>query len=175
MTRNEGRDMMKRILLAILLVFLPLIAGAVDTGNTGNARVDKTEFVKQLMLREKIVKLALSLQGIEYWYGSDDPDYGLDCSGFTQHVYSKAGIKIPRTSEEQFKKAVKLIRPSLQKGDLVFFNTRGMRVNHVGIYIGNDKFIHAPRVGEVIKVDSLDDRYYKMRFQSGGTYILPAK
>ncbi|HRU40088.1 MAG TPA: C40 family peptidase, partial [Candidatus Goldiibacteriota bacterium] len=105
-------------------------------------------------------------------YGSDDPDYGLDCSALTQRVYSRVGIKIPRTAEAQFKAAVKFARPSLQKGDLVFFNTRGFRVNHVGIYIGDNKFVHAPRVGETVRVDSLDDRYYKQRFQMGGTFIL---
>lgn len=159
--------MKTRVVAVFCFVFTALLISA----GTENARVDKTVFVKQLMLREKIVKIALTMQGVEYWYGGDDPDYGLDCSGFTQHVYNKAGIRIPRTSAEQFEKSIKLIRPSLQKGDLVFFNTKGFRVNHVGIYIGNDKFIHAPRSGDVVKIDSLEDRYYKMRFQSGGTFI----
>jgi cell wall-associated NlpC family hydrolase len=158
----------KKTLLFVIVFLLPFIMTA---SNTENARIDKTAFMKQLIKREKIVKIALSLQGVEYWYGSDDPDFGLDCSAFTQHVYYEVGLKIPRTSIEQFNKSIKLIRPSLQKGDLVFFNTKGIRVNHVGIYIGDNKFIHAPRVGDVIKIDSLDDRYYKMRFQSGGTYI----
>ena len=159
---------MKKILLAVLLF---ACTGLMITANSDTVKVDKTAFVKQMLLREKIVKIALSLQGVEYWYGSEDPDFGLDCSAFTQYVYNKAGIKIPRTAAEQFQKSIKLIRPSLQKGDLIFFNTRGICVNHVGIYIGNDKFIHSPRVGDVIKIDSLDDHYYKMRFQSGGTYI----
>jgi peptidoglycan DL-endopeptidase LytE len=159
---------MKKILLAAVLLALAVF---ITAANTETPKIDKTAFVKQLLLREKIVKIALSLQGVEYWYGSDDPDFGLDCSAFTQYVYNKAGIKIPRTAAAQFQKSIKLIRPSLQKGDLVFFNTRGISVNHVGIYIGDDKFIHSPRVGDVIKTDSMDDRYYKMRFQSGGTYL----
>jgi murein DD-endopeptidase len=160
--------LMKRILITVFLTLLPVF---ILPDNTITAKIDKTAYMKQILLRGKIVKIALSLQGVEYWYGSDDPDYGLDCSAFTQYVYNKAGIKIPRTAAAQFQKAIKLIRPSLQKGDLVFFNTRGISVNHVGIYIGDDKFIHSPRVGDVVKIDSLDDRYYKMRFQSGGTFL----
>lgn len=168
----KSAELITKILKTLLILAAVIIMPVLMTAeNTGNARIDKTAFVKQLLQREKIVKTALSLQGVEYWYGSDEPDGGLDCSGFTQHVYGKCGIKIPRTSAEQFKKAVKIIRPSMQKGDLVFFNTRGIRVNHVGIYIGNDKFIHAPKFGDVIKIDSLEDRYWKMRFQSGGSFL----
>jgi len=159
---------MKKVIITAMLLAL---FGLIITADTDTVKVDKTTFVKQLLQREKIVKIALSLQGVEYWYGSDDPDFGLDCSAFTQYVYNKAGIKIPRTAAAQFQKSIKLIRPSLQKGDLVFFNTRGISINHVGIYIGDDKFIHSPRVGDVIKIDSLDGRYYKMRFQSGGTFL----
>jgi murein DD-endopeptidase len=161
---------MKKYLLIAIMIIVPFMTLGEEQA-PGAQNIDKTKFVKQLMLREKIVKIALSLRGVDYWYGSEDPDFGLDCSAFTQYVYHKAGINIPRTSKEQLARALQLARPSLQKGDLVFFATRGFGVNHVGIYIGNDQFIHSPRVGEVVKIDSLNDRFYKLRFLSGGSFI----
>ncbi|MCX8092777.1 MAG: C40 family peptidase [Candidatus Goldbacteria bacterium] len=135
------------------------------------SKIDKTKEVKEILLREKIITIALSYLGTEYWPGGQDTDYGMDCSGFTQLVYKKVGINIPRTSYEQYLKAGKISRGFLKKGDLVFFSTRWMGINHVGIYLGDNKFIHAPSIGKCIKIDLLNSRYWGPRFISGGRYI----
>jgi cell wall-associated NlpC family hydrolase len=161
---------MKILKIMLVLMLIPFISSAAE--NTAAVKkINEKKFVKSLILREKLVKIALSMQGTQYWYGSDDPDFGLDCSAFTQYVYSKAGIKIPRTAAAQYESAVKLIRASLQKGDLVFFSTMGYGANHVGIYIGNDRFIHAPSIGKVVTIESMDRKFYRQRFLSGGSYI----
>ncbi|MEI7542490.1 MAG: C40 family peptidase [bacterium] len=125
---------------------------------------------KKRTKREIILSSAYSLIGVDYWPGGQDSDYGYDCSGFTQYVYSKAGIDIPRRAIEQYQASRKIEEALLKKGDLVFFNSRGYGVNHVGIYSGKGKFIHSPGIGKTIKEDTLDTPYWHVRFMTGGSY-----
>jgi cell wall-associated NlpC family hydrolase len=127
--------------------------------------------VKKKTKRDIIIEIAYSLIGVDYWPGGQDSDYGYDCSGFTQYAYSKAGINIPRRAIEQYEASIKMEESALKKGDLVFFNTRGYGVNHVGIYIGNGRFIHAPGIGKTITEDSLDRPYWRERYWMGGRFI----
>ncbi|MBV6459014.1 MAG: hypothetical protein HONBIEJF_02153 [Fimbriimonadaceae bacterium] len=107
---------------------------------------------------------AYSLRGTRYRYGGTSRN-GFDCSGFAGYVYKSQGVKLPRTSREQSKVGQKVSKGSLQKGDLVFFKTRGgSRVSHVGIYAGNGKFIHASSGSGRVRVNSLSDGYYSRRF-----------
>lgn len=126
---------------------------------------------KKRTKREIIVDTAYSLIGIDYWPGGQDSDYGYDCSGFTQYAYSKAGIDIPRRAIEQYNASTKMEEAALKKGDLVFFNTRGYGINHVGIYLGNGRFIHAPGIGKVISEETLNKPYWRTRFMTGGKFI----
>ena len=96
--------------------------------------------------------------GIPYVYGGTTTS-GLDCSGYTRLVYSDLGINLPRTSSAQYAQGTSVAKSKLQVGDLVFFNTSGAGVSHVGIYIGNNKFIHS-QVGDGVSVTSLSDPYY---------------
>ena len=109
--------------------------------------------------------------GATYAYAKQDKDSGFDCSGLTQYVYAKAGINIPRTTKEQYVKSRKISRHSMENGDLVFFSTSGRGANHVGIYIGGNKFIHAPSSGRNVQISTLDDDYWKEAFYSAGTYL----
>lgn len=104
---------------------------------------------------------AMSLIGISYRWGGTKPATGLDCSGFIQYVFRQAwGVNLPRTSSEMAKVGTPVNKSDLQPGDLVFFSRFGRRVGHVGMYIGNDKFIHAPSTGKKIQIANLNKPYY---------------
>jgi lipoprotein Spr len=113
------------------------------------------------------------LEGVDNWYGvryrSGGNDHkGIDCSGFTLAVYAAVyGITLPRVSREQYNNARKISTTELKEGDLVFFNTRGRGVSHVGIYLGNNFFIHAS-VSRGVMVSSLFEPYYLQRFVGAG-------
>jgi cell wall-associated NlpC family hydrolase len=109
--------------------------------------------------------------GIPYRWGGDNVVDGMDCSGFVRAVYNLCGVNIPRTSGEQFRTGEKVDRDSLKDGDLVFFGSSSERINHVGIYVGNGRFVHAPRRGDEIKVSTLDEKYFAGRFVGGRRYF----
>lgn len=113
--------------------------------------------------RQKIIQTAKKFRGVRYVWGGMSRS-GTDCSGFTSQVFSAQGIKLPRTSRVQATVG-KAVAGALQPGDLVFFHTvRGSRVSHVGIYVGNGKFIHASSGGGKVQVNSLRESYYRSRF-----------
>ena len=114
-----------------------------------------------------LVQSAMNFLGVPYKRGGTDADSGFDCSGFTRLVYENSlGLLLPRKVDDQAKAsglaAVK--RNDLKPGDLVFFNTLRRTFSHVGIYIGDDKFIHAPKPGGEVRVESLGVRYWAKRF-----------
>lgn len=111
------------------------------------------------------LRYALSLRGSPYRYGGDSPATGFDCSGFVYHVYARQGIYLPRTAAGMAERLPAVAREALRPGDLVFFNSNGKPFSHVGIYLGNDAFIHAPssRSGRV-SISSLSRDYWKKRF-----------
>src|SRR5690625_6625724 len=97
---------------------------------------------------------ALDLLGVKYTFGGEDPNSGFDCSGLVGYVAEKSlGLKLPRSAAELAGIGDSVSRDELKQGDLVFFNTRGARFSHVGIYIRDNKFVHAPRIGVVIRGD----------------------
>jgi len=112
-----------------------------------------------------VITYALSLQGTPYRYGKDSPDEGFDCSGFVKHVYEKQGITLPRTVEDMALSLPQIPKNDVLSGDLVFFNTNGSSFSHVGIYVNNDKFVHAPsqRTGRVL-VSSLKNQYWHKHY-----------
>jgi cell wall-associated NlpC family hydrolase len=114
-----------------------------------------------------LVLSAMNFLGVPYKRGGNNSDDGFDCSGFTRHIYeSTLGLVLPRRVDDQAKatgfSAVK--RDELQPGDLVFFNTLRRTFSHVGIYVGEGKFIHAPRSGGEVRVESMGVRYWAKRF-----------
>lgn len=121
----------------------------------------------------QIVELAKKYIGGKYVWGANGPN-AFDCSGLTQYVFAKNGIGLNRTAAEQAKQGVKVSKSELEPGDLVFFkkiNSVGAGVSHVGIYIGNGKFIHASTPAKGIRVDNLNDDYYTTRFHSARRVI----
>jgi hypothetical protein len=92
----------------------------------------------------------------------------LDCSGFTGCVFKQLSIDLPASSRKQFEITNRLVSDELQKGDLVFFNTQGTNVTHVGIYLGDNAFIHSPGKNRYVRIDNLNQSYYRRVFISGG-------
>ncbi len=118
----------------------------------------------------RALETALSLQGTPYRNGGDLPEEGLDCSGFVKYSFSSVGIDLPRTSSDMYNATERVSRSELQPGDLLFFKTgRPSRsINHVAIYLGNGRFIHAPRRGRTVSIDTLEQDYWRERFIAGG-------
>ncbi len=108
---------------------------------------------------------ALGLIGVDYRFGGTTPDHGLDCSGLVRYVFQQVtGVTLPRTSQELSRIGEKVTAADLKPGDLVFFNTRRLQFSHVGIYIGEDRFIHAPRRGGEVEVVTLSKDYWRKHF-----------
>jgi cell wall-associated NlpC family hydrolase len=137
------------------ILVLAIVAGCAST----------PEIQPQLQSQPPLINYALSLQGIPYHYGKETPEEGFDCSGFVKHVYGRHGIRLPRTVREMASTLPTVPNDDLRSGDLVFFNTSGKTYSHVGIFINDDKFIHAPskRTGSVL-VSSMNNRYWRQRF-----------
>lgn len=111
-----------------------------------------------------LIMNAMSLIGLSYRFGGNSPTQGLDCSGFMQYIFKRSmGITLPRTSAEMATVGQQVDRANLKPGDMVFFGGGG-RVSHVGMYIGNDRFIHAPRTGRDIEITSMNGTYWKNRY-----------
>ncbi|WKZ12078.1 MAG: C40 family peptidase [Gammaproteobacteria bacterium] len=120
-------------------------------------------------LRSRIVFTALQMVGVPYRYGGATPE-GFDCSGLVQYSYRNAGLAVPRTSREQFRVSAPVAIDHAAPGDLVFFRSKDY--SHVGIYLGDGRFVHAPNTGRTVEITSLDEPYYRRNFVSAGT--LPA-
>ncbi|QNP42190.1 C40 family peptidase [Lysobacter terrestris] len=114
---------------------------------------------------KSVLQKALALLGTPYRWGGTDPSKGLDCSGLVGYVFRSAlGIELPRVSRDMAKNGEPVTdRAKLMAGDLVFFGLKG-RVDHVGIYVGDGRFVHAPRRGKDVTVSSLDNSYWSGRF-----------
>jgi cell wall-associated NlpC family hydrolase len=103
--------------------------------------------------------------GTRYRYGGSSPATGFDCSGLVTHVFEQAwGIALPRNARGQARVGKPVARIDLAPGDLIFYNTRNQPYSHVGIYLGEGRFIHAPRPGQRVRIESVESRYWKARY-----------
>ena len=115
---------------------------------------------------------ALDLIGIRYKWGGVTPDRGLDCSGLVQFVFQQVtGVTLPRSAKEQSRIGEHVTLSDLKPGDLVFFNTRRFAFSHVGIYLGDNRFIHAPRRGRDVEVAEIDKTYWQKHFSGARRLI----
>lgn len=118
---------------------------------------------------------AMGMLGIHYKYGGSTPESGLDCSGLVRYVFKEAwGANLPRTSVEISRVGETIEQQDLQPGDLVFYNTLKRGFSHVGIYLGNNKFIHSPSAGGRVRIESMDVGYWKQRFNGARRINEPA-
>ena len=120
----------------------------------------------------QLVINALSFLGVRYRYGGDHASSGVDCSGLVRRVYQETlGLVLPHNAAQQSREGEKVAENELRPGDLVFFNTLRRAFSHVGIYIGNGQFVHAPRPGERVQIANLDSPYWARRFDGARRLI----
>jgi cell wall-associated NlpC family hydrolase len=145
--------------------FLALLPAAAARPSTDATRDYRAEAALQ----------ALFAVGTRYHYGGDSPETGFDCSGLVTHVYDRAwGVALPRSTKEQRHVGRAVKRADLQPGDLVFYNTRNRPFSHVGIYLGDGNFVHAPRPGQRVRVESINTPYWRARFNGARRLDPPA-
>lgn len=120
----------------------------------------------------EIAFYALGLIDTGYKFGGKNPEAGLDCSGMVSYIYREAsGIHVTGSAADIARRARPIQREALRPGDLVFFNTRNRAYSHVGIYLGDARFIHAPSTNGRVRIDRLSDRYYAQRFEEARTFF----
>lgn len=119
-----------------------------------------------------VVLHAMSLIDVGYVFGGRNPEAGVDCSGLVSLVFEQAAnLTLPRTAAQMAQLGRPVDREHLRPGDLVFFNTLNAPFSHVGVYIGDNRFIHAPRSNSAVKIESLSTRYFASRFEGGRSFF----
>lgn len=141
---------------------VPAAAKSANVSNDDNADDAKSLSKQSQDAIANMLLQSVSLMGIAYKWGGNTPDAGLDCSGFVRYVYQRSlGINLPRTAAEQARVGKRISIDNLEPGDLIFFNTRRGSNTHVGIYLGNNKFIQSPRTGQNIQITDLSGSWRK--------------
>jgi cell wall-associated NlpC family hydrolase len=146
--------------IALTMALVMLIAACTSTSRVSEPQQDGGA---------AIARVATQLIGTPYHFGGADLQ-GFDCSGLAVYSHERVGLEIPRTAAEQSRAARPVSLDALSPGDLLFFRIRARRVDHVGVYAGAGRFIHAPRSGEVVSYGSLDDPYYRRHFVGAGRF-----
>jgi cell wall-associated NlpC family hydrolase len=148
--------------------FLPGAAGLIQPAATPAPAPAEPDLIRRVHDRASdMVVAAMNFIGVRYRRGGDSAETGFDCSGFTRHVFaSSLGLALPRRADEQaaMPGLVKVEKSDLKPGDLVFFNTMRRTFSHVGIYIGDNRFVHAPRQGKDVRTDDMSFAYWSKRF-----------
>jgi len=140
-------------------------------------QVRKTEETQSFFDRytnaaQDVILHSLKLVGVRYRFGGNSEDSGLDCSGFVRLVFKDTlGEQLPRTSVEMSQVGQRIDTSQLKAGDLVFFNTMRRAFSHVGIYLGDNHFLHAPRTGAEVRVESMEDSYWVKRYNGARRII----
>lgn len=156
-------------MLRLILVFVIAISGcATPSGDTSkSAKASRSYPRSTSAAANEVVLYALGLVNIGYRFGGDNPDSGLDCSGMTAYIFKEAvGITLPHSAAKQSRLGAGVSKSDLLPGDLVFFNTTGKPASHVGLYIGENRFVHAPSTNGKIQVASLSSAYFAQRYEN---------
>jgi len=147
--------------VAFFLVCFSTAATAAPVAGDGKASL----FERYSSVAQDVLLKGLSAVGVRYRLGGTEPESGFDCSAFVQFVYREAaGLILPRTAKDQAKEGEAVDRADLKPGDLVFFNTMRRAFSHVGIYLGDNYFLHAPSSGGAIRLESMKNSYWQGRY-----------
>ena len=153
------------ILLSVAAIVFSGIVNAQTNEQQQRLSDEPSLFERYTNSAQDLILKGLELVGINYRRGGTDPENGLDCSGFVQIVFKDAvGMLLPRTAREQSEIGNVVDKNELKAGDLVFFNTMRRTFSHVGIYLGDNRFLHAPRTGAEIRVEDMSQGYWVKRY-----------
>lgn len=177
-----SRPMFRRLCLLLLLCSNAYAAPSPEVERaaaTPAASIDRSLLVQLQDVQHNVadrtsslISTAMGFIGVPYRRGGSSAETGFDCSGFVRAIYEQAkGMVLPRRANEQAAATEVIDKKDLQPGDLVFFNTLGTRHSHVGVYVGEGRFVHAtnPRTG--VRMDSLNNRYYAQRFEGAQSLL----
>lgn len=157
-------------LIRIFSLAITVLALAGCSSTTTVAEPSKRHAVsepsKRLSVGERAAAVALDQVGVPYRYGGTSPN-GFDCSGLVQYSYTQAGVRVPRTTRQLWSAVHTVGRGDLQPGDLLFFSIEG-KMSHVGMYLGGQRFVHAPQSGRTVSVASLESPFYKSALTRAG-------
>lgn len=160
-------------LTAMPLLLLPRDANAArPEPMASQARSAQVSTPGVLQSAQDLAIYALGLIGVDYKYGGISPEHGLDCSGLVRYVFQEVvGVTLPRTSREMARLGGRVAQADLRAGDLVFFNTRSSPFSHVGIYLGDNRFIHAPHRGGEVEIVAMTQHYWQQRYDGARRLI----
>lgn len=162
----QRRSTFAACLLACLLAACGSVPTAPESVPTASVRPHAS------VLGQEITLYALGLIDTGYRFGGKNPEAGLDCSGMVTYIFDRAaGLKLGGSAADIARRGRPVDRDDLRPGDLVFFNTRNAPFTHVGIYIGDDRFIHAPSTNGRVRIDQMNARYFAQRFNAARTYF----
>ena len=165
---------MHKVLASLLLSISLLVSGIGASTAAEQIRKDEQpSFLERYTnAAQDVILQGLKLVGVRYRLGGNNEDSGLDCSGFVRLVFKDSiGASLPRTAKEMSEVGQQIDASQLKPGDLVFFNTMRRTFSHVGIYLGDNHFMHAPRTGAEVRVESMDSSYWVQRY-NGARRIL---
>lgn len=175
---------LNRVAVGLLALGLGVLAPTVaaETPRERSLAATATATVKAaaanaLVTAENLSVFALGMIGVNYRWGGTTPETGLDCSGLVRYVFQQVtGVTLPHNAKELSRVGQKVSLRELAPGDLVFFNTRRFAFSHVGIYLGNNRFLHAPATGRDVEVATFDASYWQKRYNGARRLIgvLPA-
>lgn len=168
MPRPSGVAAMRALVAALSLALAGCFQGAMQP-DAPPAAVSAGEAPDPV--RSQIIFTALQMVGVPYRYGGETPA-GFDCSGLVQFAYRSAGVPVPRTSRDQLRASSPVPLAEAAAGDLVFFRSKDY--SHVGIYLGEGRFIHAPATGRTVSIGSFNESYYRRNFVRAGRIAAPA-
>jgi murein DD-endopeptidase len=157
----------QRIIASALLALFPLLGGCASPVKETRHSTPPPSLPHHSPHPATVI--ATKMLGKPYHYGGASPQ-GFDCSGLVYYAYHQAGYKVPRTSQQQYRDSLPVKRAYIREGDLLFFRIEG-KVSHVGVYLGDNRFIHAPSSGKRVAIASLDDPYWKQRLTKAGRFF----
>lgn len=163
-----------KALLPVLAAIAAITSGCAGAppapDNKESGRVTVEPRIADESLGGAIADVAMGMVGTRYRYGGADPLEGFDCSGLVYYAYGQAGYRVPRSSQELFRAARKISVGDAYPGDLMFFQDQ-TKLSHVGIYLGDGRFVHAPASGRNVAVSSLDTPYYQEHLVAVGRLL----
>ena len=149
-------------LLLVLAVMMAACSGTVEKPDQPSSQSSSSG----KNIGATAAQIALQQVGVPYRYGGQSPS-GFDCSGLVHYAYARAGMSVPRTTGQLWSGTDAVERGRMQPGDLLFFSISG-KMSHVGLYLGDGRFVHAPSTGKTVRVESLSSTYYQKAFLRAG-------